>query len=322
MNANLQSKSKIYIIVGPTSSGKTSLAIKLCLQLNGEIISADSRQVVKQMDIGTGKIPVNQPQTQVTKTPDHYEINHIPVWGYDLINPDQEFSSYDFAVYAKEKIADIVGRGKTPFVVGGTGFYVDMLMGRTQPSPIDSDPTLRAKLTAMSADELLDKLVELNPKRAETIDIQNKMRLIRAVEIELLRPTTIPQTKPLEPLDLNKYQPVYIGLNTDRDILYIRVDLWLDTIWDNGLIDETRHLLSLYPENLKLKGIVYSQACDLINGSATLEEAKQLAKNALHAYIRRQITWFKRNHAIKWFDISSQTLALDVLNFITQQKLV
>lgn len=303
----------IFIIIGPTSSGKTSLALDLCDKFDGEIISADSRQVCKFMDIGTGKVPIKT-DINLNKFSDHWRINNVKIWGYDLVNPDQFFSGYDFANYSLKKAKEILKKGKVVFLVGGTGFYIDLFTGTIKPASVLPDLSLRDSLERLSLSNLQNRLKKLNYKVFQNIDQKNKVRLIRAIEKELsgdIREEQLPY--------IENVRFTYIGLTADRKYLYTRVDNWVDEIWENGLIDEVKSLIEMgYGNSPKVKGIVYKEVFDYIQGNLNRSEAVQKTKFNLHSYIRRQQTWFKRNNSIKWFDISKDDFREIIYNRIKE----
>ncbi len=287
----------IFVILGPTSSGKTSTALDLCKRFNGEIISSDSRQIYKGMDIGTGKTPINT-KIKVEKGESRWVLDGIKVWGYDLINPDEYFSAYDFAKWALPKAQELLGQGKAVYLVGGTGFFIDMFTGRVKPSQVKPDFNLRNKLEKLSLPKLQKKLTSLNLEAYEKIDKNNHVRLIRAIEIETGKnhsPTPLPY--------LQNVKFEYTGLDASREVLYKRVDDWLDSIWQNGLLPETQNLISAgFGETRPLNGIVYKSAKVFLAGQLSEDEARQQAKFDLHSYIRRQQTYFKKNKDIKWLN--------------------
>jgi tRNA dimethylallyltransferase len=290
----------IFVILGPTSSGKTSLAIKLCKRLGGEIISADSRQVYEHMDIGTGKRPVKG-GIPIKKHSNHWELDGVKVWGYDVVTPNQFFSVYDFALFALKKAHELLGQGKAVFLVGGTGFYIDIFTGKVKPSQIKPNLELRKDLESKSLATLREDLTSLNLEEYKKIDTQNKVRLIRAIE------KTLGEKNPTTPLPyLKNVEFRYFGFTADNSFLYKRVDNWLDHIWDNGLVEEVEDLLAgEFRDSLKLRGLVYKSVVSCLNKELSEVEARQRAKFDLHAYIRRQKTYFNKNPDIEWFDISN-----------------
>lgn len=306
----------IYVIVGPTSSGKTSLALDLAKSFDAEIISADSRQLYKHMDIGTGKLPIDR-DINIEKFDNHWIMNGITVWGYDMVLPNKFYSAYDFALFALNKIRDIKSRGKRVFIVGGTGFYIDLIAKRVTPSDTEPDFELRESLEKLSLEELKAKLMSLNISSVENLDLNNPVRIIRAIENKL---STKKNPVPLPYLTDIEFK--YIGLRAENSYLYNRVDLWVDTIWKNGLVDEVKNLISLgFGDSFKLQGLVYKTVVKYINSldhvaSISEESTIQLIKYDLHAYIRRQLTYFKRNQDITWFDISVGDYVKNIYNLI------
>ena len=300
---------KITIILGPTSSGKTSLALDLCKKLGelhgqkAEILSADSRQIYKHMDIGTGKFSIDS-KVGVEKGDARWVIDGVTIWGYDLADPNEYFSSYDYAKFGFEKLGELSSAQKTTFIVGGTGFYIDILTGRQRLSGTKPDFELRKALETTPTKNLLQRLMSLNPDKHREIDQKNRRRIIRALEIELRKEKQ--KNTPLPYLTHVKYE--FFGLKAPNQFLYDKVDVWMELIWENGLLEETINLLDLgYEETPKLQGLIYKSAVAFLNKKQTQEEALQRAKYDLHAYIRRQLTWFKKNPKIKWYDISETT---------------
>ncbi|OGC75180.1 hypothetical protein A2547_02040, partial [candidate division WWE3 bacterium RIFOXYD2_FULL_43_10] len=306
---------RAIVIVGPTSTGKTSLSVELCKKLGGEIISADSRQIYKHMDVGTGKLPLGNP-SDIKKGEGFWELDGIKVWGYDLVSPDQYFSSYDFAKYALEKTGEIFSRGKNVFLVGGTGYYVDTVTGKlVLNTNIEPDFELRAELENKPLPELQSLLTSLNLEAFKKIDKNNPVRLIRAIEKEK------GVKKNLTPLPRFGAEFIYIGLTGPREFLYSKADKWVEAVWKNGLIPETEKLLSMnFGPFPPLRGLVYKTAVSFLNKEIPQDGAVQRIKFDIHAYIRRQQTWFKRNPNISWFDVSVDSYGENVYNF-TKEKL-
>jgi tRNA dimethylallyltransferase len=301
---------KAFVILGPTSSGKTSLAIELCKKYGGEIISVDSRQIYKHMDIGTGKAPTTA-AFEIKKEDGSWIMDGIKIWGYDLVDPNQYFSAYDFALFAIEKIKDIISRGKIPFLVGGTGFYFNVITGEVELDKTPPDFSLREELEELSPEDLKQKLVKENPALAEKTDLNNPARMIRAIEKTV-------SDKEREPIRLPKnIEYIKIGLTAPRKYLYERVDAWVEDIWENGLIEETRRLMSSeYKESQKLNGLVYKTAVKYVNHKLDEEKAKQKIKHNLHAYIRRQQTYFKKIPDVTWIDITQDNKLEKLYNIV------
>ncbi len=297
---------KTFIILGPTCTGKTSLGLKLCQKFNGAIISADSRQVVRYMDIGTGKLPIpkfgskasiNARASKVVRMEDRWVIDGIDVYGYDLVNPDQYFSSHDFVKYCEKILPRVSRDGKNIFVVGGTGFYIDSLAGKIPLVGVGPDLELRKYLDLLGLAQLRQKLLDLNPAVYEKTDTKNPVRMIRAIEKSLGREISRERSALLT-------NPVYVGLTSNRENLYKRADAWVDEIFGPDLFDEVKEIKKMFPKSHRLGGLIYRTVVSYLSGQVGAEDAKQRAKFDMHAYIRRQQTWFKRNSSISWFDIS------------------
>jgi len=301
---------KIPVILGSTSSGKTGLALKLCEEFNGEIISADSRQIYKFMDIGTGKIPIGK-NVDIERKDDFWDLDSVKVWGYDLITPDKDFSAYDFAKFGLTVAGDLTEKSIVPFLVGGTGLYIDFFTHRISGIPGPPDLKLRKGLEKKSLEELQQNVTSLNIELNNS-EFNNKQRLTRILERNLTKKSRIPLPY------LKGVEFVSIGLTSSRDFLYGRVDSWVDSIWkDDAIVTEVSDLVSRgYSDNRRLSGLIYGNAKDFLEGKKIREEAIQETKFDLHAYIRRQQTYFKRNKDIKWFDIAQDNLTENVYNYI------
>jgi len=301
---------KIPVILGSTSSGKTGLGLRLCKEFNGEIISADSRQVYKFMDVGTGKIPVNRELT-VERNDDFWLLEGVKVWGYDLATPDEDFSAYDFAQFGLPVAKALTEKSKVPFLVGGTGLYIDFFTHRIKNLGGPPDLELRKKLEKKTLQSLQDNVTSLNIELNNS-EFNNRQRLLRILERNLT-------TKPPTPLPyLKGVEFVFIGITSSRDSLYKRVDSWADSIWKNdALVEEVSDLISRgYEDNYKLSGLIYGNAKDFLKSKESCVEAIQKTKFDLHAYVRRQQTYFKRNKSIKWFDVDQDNLDENVYNYI------
>lgn len=308
----MHTKKLIPVILGPTSTGKTSLALKLCKEFNADILSVDSRQVFKHMDIGTGKLPIKSPATY-SKNDNKWFIDDVSVWGYDLATPDQYFSAHDFTTFALNTAREVLLQ-KNLFLVGGTGFYIDLLTGRLKPAGIKPDFTLRTQLETLDPTELYSMLELLNPTRAAMTDRNNKPRLVRAIEIEKNTKATLTSLPYLSNVEFK-----FIGLTASRDVLYNRADAWTEDIWVNGLVSETKYLLDLgYGKERPLHGLIYKDVLSFLSGDISQVEAIQKNKFALHAYIRRQQTWFKKNGDIEWFDISVPDTLTNLRELLTR----
>lgn len=296
----------MIVLLGPTSTGKTSLAIKMCQIQGGEIISADSRQVYKYMDIGTGKVPVSlqgRQGTQIKRLDDHWEVDNIKIWGYDLVRPDEYFSAADFYKYAIKKIDKIKSRNRKVFLVGGTGFYIDVVTGRIKLSGAKPDTELRKALQTTPTKTLLFRLKRADQNAYNKIDKNNRVRIIRAVEKSLqIVPADDVLKRDLPSVGIEDI----VGLTSDRSLLYKRADDWADEIWE-PLLEETSRLIEMgYADSIPLQGLVYKTVVEHRTGGLSKEDALQRIKFDLHAYIRRQLTWFRKNRDIQWIDISDR----------------
>lgn len=296
--------SKVTVILGPTSSGKTSLALKLCKKFDGAIVSADSRQVIKGMDIGTGKVPISS-SNEIKNYVNYWTFDDVVVWGYDLAAPDEYFSAHDYALWALPKIRELLEEGKNVFLVGGTGFFIDFVTGRVMPSEVPPNFQLRNELENLNLEQLQERLMSLNLDVFEKIDKNNPVRLIRAIEIETsekVSPTPLPYLKDVE-FEL-------IGLTGSREFLYERADKWLDSVWEQGLVEETKRLIAEgFADTKPLNGLIYKSVREFLEGGLDEKEAKEKAKNDIHAYIRRQQTYFKKIPGVEWFDIENSDFA-------------
>jgi tRNA dimethylallyltransferase len=306
---------KVPIILGPTSSGKTSLALRLCKDLDFEVVSVDSRQIFKHMDIGTGKLPIGK-ERSVIKHDTYWTIDDVSVWGYDLVSPGEYFSAVDMRNFVWEKIAEIHSRGKTALLVGGTGFYLGVITGAITPAPLDIDLSRREDLNALALPVLLDKLLSQAPDLYATVDKKNKVRVVRALERSMgLATSPVPScVKP--PVEF-----ISLGLTSSRDLLYARADTWTGEIWANGLIPEVRTLIDMgYSTTPQLQGLVYKTVLEYLEGVLTEANAIQRIRFDLHAYIRRQQTWFKKyaSNTI-WFNILQDALYETVYNSIVKE---
>ena len=278
-------KPRIIIIVGPTASGKSDLAIKLARKLSGEIISADSRQVYRGLDIGTGK---------VTKKERAVARHHL----LDISSPKKVFTVDDFKRLSQKAIFDIASRNKVSIIVGGTGFYIDVLLGRMTVAEVPPNPKLRTKLEKQSTEQLFKRLKKLDPERAETIDHKNKRRLIRALEIVITTGNPVPKYS----IQDTKYNLLWIGLKPKK--LESRIKKRLDARLRQGMVKEVKGLIK--------KGVSYKRLYDLgleyrwislyLKGSITKNEMTEKLYRDIVRYSKRQMTWFKRNKEIKWLD--------------------
>ena len=264
------------------------------------------------MDIGTGKLPINT-NVEIEKKENHWIIDGIEVWGYDLTTPNQYFSAYDYAKFAISKINELTKKNIPIFLVGGTGFYTDTVTGKKILAGEKPNKHLRESLNTTPTKNLLTWLQQLNKDAFEKVDKNNRHRIIRALEIELGKEKQLGKNV-LPKLQTTDFK--FIGLNTDRKMLYNRADIWLEEVWKNGLVEETQKLSKNYPASEKLNGLVYKETLAFINNILKEDEAIQKAKYSLHAYIRRQLTWFRKNKDIHWIDIKKSNFKEEAKKYL------
>lgn len=282
----MKSKKNIIVILGQTSTGKSDFAVEIAKKIDGEIISADSRQVYKEMNLGTGKI---------TKK----EMGGIPHYLLDVISPKKVFSVDDFQKKAIKKIEEILSRGKVPIICGGTGFYIDTLIHTRELPKVPPNQKLRKKLENKSTEELFLMLKKLDKERAENIDKKNKQRIIRAIEI-----INSLGKVPLLKKEKLKWQTIKIGLELPAEILKERIHTRLLSRIKKGMIKEV--------ENLHKKGISWKRMYELgleyryvsiyLRGQYKKSEMIEKLNTEIWHFAKRQKTWFKRDKDIVWFD--------------------
>ena len=279
----------VIAILGPTATGKTDLAIALCKKFNGEIISVDSRQAYKGMDIGTGK---------------SFGDGSIPIHLYSLVAPNERLNAHMFAQRAMEKLEAIHSKNKVAFLVGGTGFYLDVILGRRVLSGIGADLKLRDTLESLSEEQLIGRLNSLDPQKLATIDTHNRYRLVRAIEIASA-PKVVLQGHPLKNSRGGLMDVLIIGLMAENNHLYERSDKRINSMMKAGLLEEVGELVKEYGfEASGLKTLGYREFKPYFEGQLSLEEAVQKLKFNTHAYIRRQKTYFKKYFSdASWVDV-------------------
>ena len=281
----------ILCIAGPTASGKTALAVELAKELDGEVVSCDSMQVYRRMDIGTAK-------------PSPEEMQGIPHHMIDVAEPDEDFSVSRYCAMAAPIVDDIVARGKTAIIAGGTGLYMDSLIRGNDFAPFPSTG-VREKLEA-EADEvglpaMLARLREIDPDTADRVF--DRKRILRALEVYLETGETITEHNRKTQLLPPKYTPLWLGLDfADRGELYRRIDKRVDIMLEMGLMEEIRSLLdSGIPEKCTaMQAIGYKEFVNALEGREPLSQAAEEVKKASRHYAKRQLTWFRRNPAVRW----------------------
>lgn len=274
---------KIIVIVGPTASGKSDLAVKIAKKYNGEIISADSRQVYKGLDIGSGKIAKE-------------EMEGVEHYLTDVTHPETTFSVQDFKILATKAIEDIKNKGKIPIIVGGTGFYIDVLVTDVSLPEVPPNLELRQKLETLSTSELVKMLEKADKDRSQTIDKNNRIKLVRAIEIATAL-GSVPKIIPHQ-----KYDPIFIGIQWPKEVLNQRIYDRLIKRLHQGLIEEVQKLHNdgLSWERLFSLGLEYRYVSLYLQGKMNKEEMIEKLFTAIKQYSKRQMTWFKRNKKINW----------------------
>lgn len=288
-------KQKLLILLGPTACGKTALSIGLAQRFSGEIISGDSMQVYRGMDIGTAKIMPG-------------EMQSVPHHLLDILDPSQAFSVADFRSLAEKKIREIAFRGKLPMVVGGTGLYIDSLLYPYNfAQDMEGDPTLRQSLQEeylrLGGEAMHQRLAAQDPEAALRIHPNDAHRLVRALEVLALTGETISQRQQ-DRSRVQAYDAILVGLTMEREQLYRRIEQRVDLMFEAGLLAEVENLLAqgISPDANSMQGIGYRQTVGYLQGEYSLEEAKELIKRDTRRFAKRQQTWFKRNQDICWFD--------------------
>lgn len=302
-------KKPLIIIAGPTACGKTSVSVKLAKLINGEIISADSMQVYKYMDIGTAKI---KPE----------ETEGIPHYLIDELYPDEEFSVAVFQQKAKKYIEDIYSRGKTPILVGGTGFYINALVYNNDFSE-ENDTKERIELQKIyeskGKDYLYNMLKEIDLKSAEKIHPNNVKKVIRALEFYKQTGKKISQHNLEEKQREAFYDAKFFILNMDRDLLYNRINKRINIMLEQGLLNEVSELLKSYsPQLVSMQGLGYKEFVPYFNKECTLEQSVEILKRDTRHFAKRQLTWFKHQCNGTWINVDQFDNSQQVAEYINK----
>lgn len=283
----------LYIIGGPTASGKTALSIKLAKKINGEIVNADSMQVYKYMNIGTAK-------------PSMEEREGIPHHLMDIIMPDEDFSVVRYCEMAHSVIKDIVSRGKKPILVGGTGLYIDSVANNIKFADIGSDEEYRNELELKAElfgnKYLFNMLFEIDPKSASKIKENDKKRIIRALEIYHISGITKSEFENKSRLEPSPYNVKMYCIDMNRDLLYERINKRVDIMFDLGLAEEVQSIIDMGVDLncTAMQAIGYKETVRYLKGEETLKNAKEVIKKSTRNYAKRQLTWFRKNPDIIW----------------------
>ncbi|GAM14944.1 tRNA (adenosine(37)-N6)-dimethylallyltransferase MiaA [Mesobacillus selenatarsenatis] len=291
----MEQKQKLIVLIGPTAVGKTKLSIELAKKFNGEIISGDSMQIYKGMDIGTAKI------TQE-------EMEGVPHHLIDIKEPDESFSTAEFQGLVRKKINEISSRGKMPMIVGGTGLYIQSVIFDYHFTEAPSDPVFRCSLEEEAETKgqefVHGKLKEVDPESASRIHPNNVRRVIRALEIIHCTGKTAGELQENQSPEL-LYDTALIGLTMDREMLYTRINFRVELMMEQGLLDEVKYF---YEKGLKdcqsIQAIGYKELYDYFDGKISLEQAIENLKQNSRRYAKRQLTWFRNKMNVEWFDMS------------------
>lgn len=308
---------KLLVIVGPTGTGKSNLAISLAKPYQASIISADSRQVYKEMDIATGKEVKELKAGKAEKHEGYWVVEGVKINLYDYLDPKETFSVAQYQQKALEIIKKLHQESRLPILVGGTGLYISSVTDGLKIPKSPPDFRLRGKLESTPPEELYQKLQEVDPITASRIDKNNPRRLVRALEVYYQTGESISSLQ-------EKYKPefdiLFIGLTAPREKLYEKADLGVEEWLKLGLVEETQELLKkgYSPTLPSMTSIGYRQIAMFLEKKLTLEEAIQRIKFDRHNYIRRQLTWFKRDERIYWFDITDEDSTTRISNLVSQ----
>ena len=304
-------KKPLIILTGPTSVGKTALSIRLAKAVNGEIISADSMQVYKNMDIGTAKI-----------TPE--EMEGVPHYLIDELEPDEEFNVVKFQQLAKQYIQRIYDKNKVPILVGGTGFYIQAVLYDIDFTENESDTSYRSELEELAKEKggeyLHELLSKIDPESAKAIHPNNIKRIIRALEYAKLTGEQISSHNAEQRLKEAPYQYCYFVLNKDRTKLYDAINQRIDVMLQKGLLTEVQSLSEkgFTKDLVSMQGLGYKEILSYLYGECTLEEAVYTLKRDTRHFAKRQITWFKRERDVIWINKDAFTDDGEILDHMLQ----
>ena len=288
-------KKPLIVLTGPTAVGKTSLSIRLAQNVGGEIISADSMQIYKKMNIGTAKL------TQE-------EMEGVPHYLVDELDPKEEFNVVVFQQMAKKAMEQIYANGHIPIIVGGTGFYIQALLYDIDFSEHESEETYRQELVALEKQNGKEYLYEMlkaaDPEYAASVHSNNVKRVIRALEYHHETGKKLSEHNAEQRESISPYQFIYLFLTDDREVLYERIDRRVDHMMDQGLLEEVEQLVKEgYKRNLvSMQGLGYKEFFDYFDGSVSLEETVEIIKRDTRRFAKRQLTWFRREKEVIWMD--------------------
>lgn len=311
-------KKPLIVIGGPTACGKTGFSIQLAKKIGGEIISADSMQIYRYMDIGTAKVTLE-------------EADGVPHYLIDELDPDEEYNVMIFQQKAKAYMEEIWAKGKVPILVGGTGFYINALLYDNDFTETENDTSYREECYKLAQEHgpevLFERLKEIDPEYAEIMHANNVKRVTRALEYHHLTGQKFSEHNAEQKEKETPYDTAVIILNMDREKLYERIELRIDLMMEQGLLEEVKGLLEkgYSPELVSMQGIGYKEFVPYFNGECTLEEAVTQLKTNTRRFAKRQLTWFRRQIDGLWVDMSKTTgeeAMEDVLCYLKQQKIL
>lgn len=313
-------KKPIVVLTGPTAVGKTELSIQLAKVIGGEIISADSMQVYKHMDVGSAKI-----------TPE--EMDGVRHYLVDELEPFDEFHVVKFHEYAQKYLNEIYAHGKIPIIAGGTGFYIQALLNDIDFTEQESDSAYRKELEALAEEHgnqyLHDRLKEVDPESAEAIHPNNRKRVIRALEFYQETGRKISEHNAKEQMRTSPYNFAYFVLNDERSHLYKRIDARVDKMIEDGLEAEVRRLkeMGCTKDMVAMQGIGYKEMLSYLDGSYSLEEAVYIIKRETRHFAKRQITWFKRERDVIWlnkneFDYKNEAILAYMIKILKEKAII
>ena len=313
-------KKPLIVLTGPTAVGKTKLSIALAKAVGGEIISADSMQVYKQMDIGSAKI---RPE----------EMDGVPHYLVDVLDPKEEFHIVKFQEMAKESMEKIYANGHIPILVGGTGFYIQAIVKDIDFTENEENTEVRAKWTQYAqeygAEALHEELQKIDPKSAEAIPAGNVKRVVRALEFYELSGKRISEHNDEQKAKGSPYNFAYFVLNDHRDRLYDRIEKRIDEMLEEGLLEEVQGLKErgCTKDMVSMKGLGYKEILDYLDGNLTLEEAVYILKRDTRHFAKRQLTWFRREPEVSWihkyeFNYDDDKILAAMLDILKEKEII
>ena len=313
-------KQPMIILTGPTAVGKTALSVELAKRVDGAVISADSMQVYRHMDIGSAKI------TQE-------EMQGVPHYLIDVLNPEEEFHVVRFVEMAKQAIQEITRDGKIPIVVGGTGFYIQALLYDIDFTEQECDPVYRdslEKLAEQKGDEFLHQMLrEVDPASADAIHANNRKRVIRALEFHHLSGKRISEHNETERRKESPYRFAYFVLSDERSKIYERIEKRVDQMLEQGLVEEVRNLrdMGCSRSMVSMQGLGYKEMLDHLDGKLTLEEAVYIIKRETRHFAKRQLTWFRREREVIWlpkqeYQYCEEKILAKMLDILAEKQMI